>query len=96
MECQLKFEAILVCPKHVPFDMFEGGTKKKYNHIKLYARQLYIMNNSTDTIPEWHQFVKGVVDSDDLPLNISHMTLQQNKILPVNHKVKFQAAVTRN
>eukprot|EP00957_Ditylum_brightwellii_P045588 3457160-Ditylum_brightwellii.AAC.1 len=92
MECQLKFEAISIYPKHATFEMFEGGTKKKSNHIKLYARQLFIMSNSVDTMPKWHQFVKGVVDSGNLPLNISHVTLLQKKILPVNHSVKFQAA----
>ena len=86
VEGNIEFSSLLFMPKHKQMDMFGGSDEKLHNKIKLYVRKVFILDNCKDLLPEYLNFVVGVVDSNDLPLNVSREMVQENAILRVIKK----------
>lgn len=92
-EGEVSFKAILFVPKAAERDMFNDYGQKKGDNIKMYVRRVFITDDFTDMMPKYLQFIRGVVDSDDLPLNVSRETLQQHKLLKVIKKKLVRKAL---
>jgi len=84
-EGEIEFKSILFLPKKAPFDMMDNYWNKR-SEVKLYVRRVLVAEKFDELLPRYLNFVRGVVDSDDLPLNVSREQLQQNKIMKVISK----------
>jgi molecular chaperone HtpG len=77
---QVQFKAVLYVPRNSPVDLFQTTMKKKRN-VRLYVKRVFVSDMADDLVPDYLNFVHGIVDSDDLPLNVSREMLQQNRIM---------------
>ncbi len=79
------FAGLLFVPRHRPFGFF-GETDEKQHGVRLHVRRVFVMDNCEELVPRWLRFVKGVIDSEDLPLNVSRETLQDSRAIAVIKK----------
>merc|ERR1712159_21194 len=91
-EGEVEFKSILFVPGQVPFDMYDSYHNKNAQ-LRLYVRKVLITDEFEDLVPRYLNFLRGVVDSDDLPLNVSRETLQQHKVLKVMGKKLVRKAL---
>ena len=82
VEGQVEFKGIMFIPKKSPHDITDQQSNKK-GHIKLYVQKVLITDDCSDMLPDYLKFVKGVIETENLPLNISRESLQENKIMKI-------------
>ena len=83
IEGQQDLVGLLYVPRHRPFDLDDGARRRG---LKLFVKRVFVMDDCEELLPPWLRFVRGVVDSDDLPLNVSRETLQDSALLPILRK----------
>ena len=86
LEGQVECKAILYIPGTLPFELSRDMFDENARNIRLYVKRVFINDAFDDLLPRWLKFVKGVVDSDDLPLNVSREILQKSKVLSIINK----------
>jgi len=87
VEGNLEYTSLLYLPKRAPFDLFD---REQRAGIQLYVRRVFIMDKAAELLPPWLRFMRGLVDTDDLPLNVSRELLQNNRTVE-----KIKAALVR-
>ena len=90
-EGQIEYKGIMYLPKKIKNNVFERGVTQ--NNIKLYVRKVFVSDNSAVLCPEWLHFISGIVDTDDLPLNVSREILQENKVIKVIKKAVVKKSI---
>lgn len=90
---EIDFKSILFVPKKAPMDMMDNYWTKK-SEVKLYVRRVLVAEKFEELLPRYLNFIRGVVDSDDLPLNVSREQLQQNKIMKVSCRFRGGSLVS--
>merc|ERR1712178_141946 len=91
-EGEVTFRSILFVPHEAPAGLYQDQ-KAKTKNIKMYVRRVFITDDFEDMMPKYLSFITGVVDSDDLPLNVFRETLQQHKLLKVIKKKLVRKAL---
>jgi len=87
VEGVIEYAGLLFIPSMRPFDLFHPDRKQ---HLKLYVKRVFITDDCEELVPSWLRFIRGVVDSEDLPLNVSREMLQSNPVL-----AKIKSGVTK-
>jgi heat shock protein beta len=86
LEGQVECKALLYIPGMLPFELSKDMFDEDSRNIRLYVKRVFINDKFEDIMPRWLKFIKGVVDSDDLPLNVSREILQKSKVLNIINK----------
>lgn len=86
LEGQVECKAVLYVPGMLPFELSKDMFDEQAKNIRLYVKRVFINDSFDELMPRWLKFVKGVIDSDDLPLNVGREILQKSKVLSIINK----------
>ncbi|GJD06396.1 Heat shock protein 90-5, chloroplastic [Galdieria sulphuraria] len=92
-EGEVEFRSVIFIPKSLPFELSQDMFSDQSKSIRLYVRRVFISDSFTDLFPRWLTFIRGVVDSEDLPLNVSREILQQSRVARIIRKKLVRKSV---